>query len=299
MACLQPGRRLTVAGMIAVPCGRCANCSAQVRHRWVMRQELEAEAHAGVAVFVTLTFGWWSLPDSDEGVKAAMQSFVKRLRRWIEFHATPEDLASIGMTPAMVAGAIAGQFRFLGVVERGSKSTRRLHAHLNLFGLSLDMRFGGLGLRRLIRKAWQGRGHVKARPFVAGDARYVAKYLLKCPLGRIMSKGGRGGLGGLGAPAIPALAAVHGPVGDGGDVGSDFELEDGRRVRLDRYLVSRLRVAVGMSSRAIRLASARRLRAMVEACRDARWIELSAEVPAVALDERLARFCQYWQSWRL
>lgn len=247
-----------------------------MRRKWTARQELEASAHGGRALFVTLTFSPLALPESEAAVRSALQGFVKRLRRWIEYHASPEDLAKVSLTPAMVAGLAAGQFRFLGAVERGSRGTRRLHGHLNLFGLAMSFRFGGFTMRELIEKSWRGQGFVKVKPFRHGAARYVAKYLLKCPGGRMMSKGGRSGLGGLGALAVPALAAAHDAAAV--DVERKVMLPGARFVFLDRYLSDRLRRAVGFSAERIAELASERLRELVARSRELRWRELHAEL---------------------
>lgn len=257
-----------------------------------MRQELEAEAVNGLAVFLTLTFGWWSRLDDEAAVKAAMQGFVKRLRALIDDYATPEDLARFPVSPAMLAGLSPGHFRFLGAVERGSRGTRRLHGHVNLFGLSLDSSFGGVSLRRLIVKAWQGRGFVKAKPFRPGAARYVAKYLVKSASCRLMSKGGRSGLGGLGAPAVAALAATH--QAGAADVERKVMMPAGHFVFLDRYLADRLRRAVGLSASQLAALSAARLRELVaRTCRE-RWLALGGTD-----ESRYLVFAAHWRSvWR-
>lgn len=231
-------------------------------------------AHDGVGIFLTLTFAWHSLPGGELAAKAAMQGFIKRLRRWIDYYATQEDLAGLRITPAMRAGLDPGQFRFLGAVERGSRG--RLHCHLNLFGLSPAMTFGGFTVRKLIKKSWQGRGFVQVKPFRPGAARYVAKYLLKSPAGRIHSKGSRG-VGALGALAIPDLAAGHNP--DAEDVDRRVTLPGGRFLFLDPYLADRLRRAVGFTSERIAALRLARVRASLDRCRTYvadRWRGLSS-----------------------
>lgn len=233
-------------------------------------------AHDGVGIFSTLTFAWHSLPDSELAAKAAMQGFIKRLRRWIDYYATQDDLARLPVTPAIRAGLSPGQFRFLGAVECGTHGTRRLHCHLNIFGLSPAMKFGGFTVRKLIKKSWQGRGFVQVKPFRPGAARYVAKYLLKSPRGRIHSKGSRG-LGALGALAIPDLAAGHNPAAE--DVDRRVTLPGGRFLFLDPYLADRLRRAVGFSAERIAALRLARLRASLDRCRDyvaGRWRAFSS-----------------------
>lgn len=246
-------------------------------------------AHDGVALFVTLTFAWHSLPDGEAATKAALQGFIKRLRRWIEYYATADDLARLPVSPANVAGLVAGRFRFLGAVERGSRA-RRLHGHLNLFGLSASMRFGGFTMRQLIEKAWQGRGFVRVKPFREGAARYVAKYVCKSAGGRLVSKGGPSGLGALGALALPSLAARH----DAGaaDVERKVLVTGARFLFLDSYLADRLRKVVGFSVERIANLRRARLREAVSRSREERWREVSADLGLCGPSP--VEFRRYW-----
>lgn len=221
-----------------------------------MRQELEARAHCGVGCFVTLTFAWHSLPESELAARAVVHDFLRRLRSWIADTGTPSDFARLRESPAISAGLKPGSFRFLAAIERGSRGTRRLHVHLNLFGLSPSMRFGGATVRRLIEKAWQGRGFSKIKRFRDGCARYVAKYLVKAGGRPMYSKGGHAGLGGLGALVVPCLAAEHDA--SARDVERRVSVAGGRFLFLDGYLADRLRRAVGFD--AVRLAELRRER---------------------------------------
>lgn len=246
------------------------------RQKWVMRQELEAKAHDGVGMLVTLTFAWHSLPDSEAEAKATVQGFIKRLRRWIEYYATREDLARLGVTAANAAGLVAGQFRFFGAIERGKRGTRRLHAHLNFFGLAPATKFGGFTMRKLIEKSWQGRGFVQVKPFRAGAARYVAKYVTKSPDTILFSKGGPSGLGALGAVALPSIAAGHDA--SAADIDRKVVTTGGRFFFLDKYLAERLRKLLGFTVERIADLARARLREAVARARERRWREVSADL---------------------
>lgn len=221
-----------------------------------MRQELEARAHCGVGSFVTLTFKPKCLPGSELEARAVVQDFIARLRSWIADTAAPSDFARLPVSPAHVAGLKPGSFRFLAAIERGSRGTRRLHVHVNLFGLSPSMRFGGATVRRLIEKSWQGRGFSKIKRFRDGCARYVAKYLVKAGGRPMYSKGGHAGLGGIGALIVPSLAAGHDA--SAADVERKVPVAGARYIFLDPYLADRLRRSVGFDS--VRIAELRRER---------------------------------------
>lgn len=316
MSCRRPLRRLTRAGLVFVPCGRCSKCLRERVSQWTTRQQLEAAAHGWRCAFLTLTYAEAFRPGDRAELKAHLRNFLKRLRRLIDYNLAAEDVEAAVVTPAMQAGFAFGRFRFFACFEYGEVSGRE-HFHLNLFGLSAETVIGGRTLSELVEAAWSF-GRSKVKPMLRGAARYVAKYLLKgvghgdveARLGpefrTISNGGGRSGFGGIGAPAVPALAADHVPtelVTEAFAVSGDVE----RKVALgnafgflDRYLSDRLRQAVGFSVAQIAALRLARLRELVARSRDERWRELTAELrlDGASMEARYAKFRRYWSLHR-
>lgn len=299
---------MTRAGVIFGSCGACERCAVRRVAGWTTRQELEAQAHDWRCTFATLTFASEFLPESVDELRAIMRGWLMRLRRSIDYRVTPEDADRASVTPAQEAGFVYGLFRYFAAVEHGSKGGR-VHVHVNLFGLLPGSPIGDATFGELIAATW-GRGRVDVRPLKRGGARYVAKYVGKAiaaPERELVSSmefrmvsngGGRSGFGGLGSLALPAIAAGYaGSVPD--DVSCAVALPGGRRGWLTTRLADRLRRLVGMSAERIAALRVARLGELVVSSRERRWLELSAGLEPADVEARYARFCQYWQNWRI
>lgn len=127
--------------MVPIPCGFCDHCKLLARKEWTYRLAKEAESYAADEVlFLTLTYddahlsyaqdylpfnvredGELALIDAPTLRKSDLQLFLKRLRRWYDYHFSDDP----GYKP----------LRFYACGEYGS-TTQRPHYHLILYGLS-------------------------------------------------------------------------------------------------------------------------------------------------------------------
>ena len=100
--------------LIAIPCGKCPQCTLAYQKQWSVRLMLESLYHEEMS-FVTLTFDNKHYPKTVESWKREGQLFLKRLR-------------------AAYPGRL---IRFFGCGELGSIN-RRKHFHYILFGVSFE-----------------------------------------------------------------------------------------------------------------------------------------------------------------
>lgn len=135
-----------------VPCGKCAQCKANLRAEWCGRLAVE-NYYCKRSYFVTLTYSDENLKLSSVGVpsvwKDDIQRFIKRLRKKINL-------------------------RYFCTSEYGSK-TLRPHYHI-LFFLEQDMEVLDFG--NLIDETWKvGRNHIgEVSP---ASIAYCTKYCMK------------------------------------------------------------------------------------------------------------------------
>lgn len=241
MLCVEPYR----VGVAEYRCGVCPSCLSYRRSVWVSRLLLEASCHRQ-SVFVTLTYDEVNLPDDKSVSPRHMQLFLKRLR----WYAAPAKV------------------RFYGVGEYGSLYLRP-HYHLALFGdCSEDM----------IYESWQ-LGFVQIGDLNEASAQYLCGYVLKhmvkhddprlCgrhPEFARMSL--RPGIGGLATEVIgDACVSKSGSryLAENGDV-PRFVRSQSRKRPVGRYLLGRIRSAVGVDDLAI------------ESVLDAHYRELAVEL---------------------
>ena len=95
------------------PCGKCLACREQSAKVWRLRCELEYFCHK-TAAFVTLTYSNEHLPDYNTLVPSHLSSFLKRLRKSLDY-----------------------PIRYFACGEYGSKRGRP-HYHLVIFGLKKE-----------------------------------------------------------------------------------------------------------------------------------------------------------------
>lgn len=229
MNCLKP----FVKGVVPFPCGQCLPCRINRRRLWAHRILLESLCHESSA-FVTLTYAEEFLPSDRSVSVAALQGFMKRLRKF-----APDR-----------------RFRFFGVGEYGDENWRP-HYHLALFGLDiLD--------NALVAKAWPF-GRIQVAELNKDTAAYCAGYVTKkltslkdddvaIRLGSLSPEFARMSLRpGIGALALSALGewlvSKTGSlwISEHGDV--PWSLQHGKRVApLGRYLRQKLRDEIGLES---------------------------------------------------
>jgi hypothetical protein len=120
---------------------RSAEWSARIMH--------ELDFHQG-AVFVTLTYNDYHMPENGQISKRELQLFIKRLRKKLD-----------------------KKISYFACGEYGEK-TGRPHYHLIIF----NMRPGSES-EELIKEAWQYQGFIKLGTVTVQSARYVTNYILK------------------------------------------------------------------------------------------------------------------------
>lgn len=129
------------------PCGCCLACRAQKAMEWTLRLALEEVYHQDTA-FVTLTYAPEHLPEHNSLSSTDLQSFLKRLRRRLDY-----------------------KIRFYACGEYGDKFGRA-HYHLIIFGLKLQD-------FEKVHLAWQ-KGRVEVEQTASQKAfKYVAGYVNK------------------------------------------------------------------------------------------------------------------------
>lgn len=165
-----------VEEFIEIPCGHCHECRLAYSRQWADRLMLESLDHE-FKYFITLTYDDAHLPYmyDDDGVvsdvptlnKKDVQLFVKRLRRFCDYHNLSDNI------------------RFYCSGEYGTK-TARPHYHLILFGLQLqDLAFYkrtklgfNLFTSKMLTDLWSN-GYVVVGEFNWDTAAYCARYVMK------------------------------------------------------------------------------------------------------------------------
>ncbi|AYQ58137.1 putative VP4 [Microviridae sp.] len=172
---------------LVIPCGQCIGCRMDYSREWADRIITEIPYHES-AYFLTLTYDDAHLPineyvDPETGVIGSIATlvpqdvtlFVKRLRRYVDYHSLYNFLPS--GEPDKLMYFFAGEY--------GSQ-TRRPHYHAIIFGLRLD----DLKLYKqstqgnpyynseMLNRIW-GKGYVVVADANWQSAAYVARYILK------------------------------------------------------------------------------------------------------------------------
>lgn len=132
-----------------IPCGTCPVCRDRKAAEWSIRLEMEAEGKNGV--FLTLSWSDEYKPDFLE--KGPLQAFLKRLRRYFEYHYGVQDI------------------RYFGCGEYGDKFGR---PHYHLIVLSKSEKIKELPYSEL----WSF-GFVDVGTVTQKSIRYVSNYVMK------------------------------------------------------------------------------------------------------------------------
>lgn len=209
------------------------------------RQYLESLCHEENS-FITLTYDEKNLPEGHNLEQDVVSRTIRRIRR---------EIAPV-------------RIRYFYVGEYGEQ-TYRPHYHISLFGLSghsiCEVQSGsggtvGARFADIVQNAW-GRGFVKVDEFNELTAQYVAGYVIKKLTnfgdprldGRIPEFARMSRRPGIGAEAMVTIAkslveSGHGLalIKDTGDVPRELRIGR-RRIPLSRYLLRKLREAVGFS----------------------------------------------------
>lgn len=159
-----------------VPCGKCVGCRLDYSREWADRCYLESLSKSP-NWFVTLTYDDLNLPVTEyfngetiiytnSLVKSHISEFLKRLRRYYDYHFKIQDIS------------------FYGCGEYGSQF-QRPHFHLLLFGCPIpDLQLftykdGFVTYNsEIFSKEWN-KGFVTINEFTWETASYVARYCLK------------------------------------------------------------------------------------------------------------------------
>lgn len=146
-----------------LPCRHCYGCSRSRQLEWVSRFMLDFDKSTQ-AYMLTLTFdnieylkrsGDWAIDDS-------FQLFIKRFRRYFDYHYGFKDI------------------KYIAVRELGSKG-RRVHYHAviwNVFIPDLKAEFRSLFSSKIVAKLWPF-GFFSVIKANAGAVAYVLKYVVK------------------------------------------------------------------------------------------------------------------------
>lgn len=231
MLCKNP----YMAGTIPFGCGQCLPCRVNRRRQWMWRQFFESLSHEENC-FVTLTYDDVNLPTNGCLDARVLQLWIKRIRKVVY----PRKL------------------RYFGVGEYGDKSGRP-HFHLSMFGVSgltpID-NFGGRPFEQAVAATW-GKGYVQVAEFNELTAGYVCGYVVKKMTsggdprleGRTPEFARMSNRPGIGADAMSVIAKqlLDMPQSwESGDVPHELRIGK-KKVPLGRYLLKRLRHAVGFS----------------------------------------------------
>lgn len=209
------------------------------------RQYLESLCH-DENCFITLTYDEKHLPESHSLEQDVVSRTVRRIRRAI--------------APVRI--------RYFYVGEYGDQ-TCRPHYHVSLFGLSghsiCEVQTGsggttGVRFADVVQECW-GRGFVKVDEFNELTAQYVAGYVVKKLTnygdprlnGRVPEFARMSRRPGIGAEAMVTIAKTlcesgfgRALIEDTGDVPRELRIGR-RRIPLSRYLLQKLREAVGFT----------------------------------------------------
>lgn len=236
MLCRAPFLR----GIVPYGCGQCLPCRINRRRQWTWRQVFESLLHEENC-FVTLTYGPDYLPSGGSLEPRDLQLFIKRLR--------------------FLLGS--RKVRYVAVGEYG-ENTYRPHYHLSLFGMSgysvLDGVKAPTSGQLAIERCWK-LGFVGVGDFNEKTAQYVSSYVVKKlkdrtdpqmaglypEFGRMSRRPGIGH-GAMSIIAKSLCDSGHGMalIEETGDVPRELQIGK-RKIPLGRYLLSKLREAIGFT----------------------------------------------------
>lgn len=237
--CKQP----YMAGALAFGCGRCLPCRITNRVRKTNRQILESYCH-DKNCFITLTYSDEKLPADRSLRPLDLRMFLWRLRK----------------------RTAPSRFRYFAVGEYGDENWRP-HYHISLFGLSGDSVLDSRRtLTQAVEESWTdpadkiSYGYSMVAEFSPATAQYVAGYTTK----KLTEKGHPwlGGLHpefsrasnrpGLGALAMKTIAETLVRSQQELTPSTVTQLQIGKKkIPLDRYLLKKLREAIGFTDEEI------------------------------------------------
>ena len=151
---------------LSIPCGQCIGCRLEKSRQWAIRCSLEAQLYQN-SYFLTLTYDDEHLPKTGSLVPEDLQKFLKKLRRFIEYHGSDKKI------------------RFFACGEYGDNFCRP-HYHAIIYNLDIpDLKrfstsFSGdtYYTSNTINSVWKN-GYVIIGQVTFESCAYVARYVTK------------------------------------------------------------------------------------------------------------------------
>lgn len=151
---------------LSIPCGQCIGCRLEKSRQWAIRCSLESQLYQN-SYFLTLTYDDEHLPKTGSLVPEDLQKFLKKLRRYIEYHGSDEKI------------------RFFACGEYGD-NFQRPHYHAIIYNLDIpDLKrfstsFSGdtYYTSETINQIWKN-GYVIIGQVTFESCAYVARYVTK------------------------------------------------------------------------------------------------------------------------
>lgn len=151
---------------LSIPCGQCIGCRLEKSRQWAIRCSLESQLYQN-SYFLTITYDDEHLPKSGSLVPDDLQKFLKRLRRYVEYHGSDKKI------------------RFFACGEYGDNFLRP-HYHAIIFNLDIsDLKrfstsFSGdiYYTSETINQIWKN-GYVIIGEVTFESCAYVARYVTK------------------------------------------------------------------------------------------------------------------------
>lgn len=151
---------------ISIPCGQCIGCRLEKSRQWAIRCSLESQLYEN-SYFLTLTYDDEHLPKTGSLVPDDLQKFLKKLRRYIEYHGSDKKI------------------RFFACGEYG-ENFQRPHYHAIIYNLDIpDLKrfstsFNGdiYYTSETINQIWKN-GYVIIGQVTFESCAYVARYVTK------------------------------------------------------------------------------------------------------------------------
>ncbi len=155
--CVSPKTVKQGKQIVTVPCGHCYQCIRKRKLDWEIRLTSELSA-SDVAFFSLISYNEENYPNPDVADKVAIQSLVRRLRRFLQYH------YGDGV-----------KLKYFIVSEYGEQRNR-LHYHAIWFikGLDIDR----YQWKVLLESEW-GKGFCSAYLLASNWIRYACKYMQK------------------------------------------------------------------------------------------------------------------------
>lgn len=182
---------------IRLPCGKCVGCRLERSRQWAVRCHHESSDYPDNC-FLTLTYSDDHLPSDHSLDKDALSSFIKRLRRHVEYRDQKhrEKLKDdLKLTQEQLDQIPKHKIKFFGcgeygqdqeLLQQGIEALGRPHYHAIIFNYDFpDKEFFGksdsgenIYISPTLDKLW-GKGHAVIGDVTFESSAYVARYCVK------------------------------------------------------------------------------------------------------------------------